>query len=822
MLSVALKRFDLSRYTKLLPVAISVLIVALVLLLPTETFAQEGVRLRCSGFLQPFGECMQIAATYVINTLVAVAAWVLYWAGMLFEATLHFSITTDYNSLVGVTSGWTVIRDVINLLFIFILLYIALGTVLKLESVNWKKQLAAIIIAAILVNFSLFFTRVAIDASNIVSLGLYNKITACTEPDPPLPEPVCTGNGGGDGDSISISEAIMNHIGLARTFGENVFGNETNERYGLRNGLIRLALISLVVWAFVSIALLFIARSVVFVFLLATSPVGVGGASLPMLQEQSGKWREHLFKQALVAPVFLLSMYIILTIAADLLRKNEEEQSAGTSFDFSGPLGGESDVAFWLNFVLLIGFIIASVRLTKSFSGEAGKVINKVGGAVVGVTAGLLAGGTALAGRAVVGRMAGAALQGGVGRSLAQGATSQNALVRSGARAGHWALRTANTASFDARQIRALGIGQAITRGAEGAGPAGTSVARAGTSRTGGFAGDQERRGRAIESHGLYQAMSAEQLRSEARRLGNKTPRGRTLTRMANRRASQEAREEREIIAEDVAGQLEDILSDRIAGDVAEQLGRLSGPQQVADALSRLSREQITDSRVVSQLGEGDIAALRNTVDRSTLTEIVRSNDLSERARNYVDNPDNMFPDSGRTFTAPQSDIEQLAARLEDTLSAENLRDSVMEGMLAAGESMQWGQAGGESSGAPAVTPADRFAEHTTREFTRNQIMSMSAENARLAVAHRGGVGNLQNADLVTFALSHRGTEVGNDARAEMQRRGLSSQRFREDRDEAQQYREEQARAETEELRAQARERLILPGDPDYKMPPRS
>ena len=79
-------------------------------------------------------------------------------------------------SLEAVDRGWTAFRDVANMAFIFIMLYIAIGTMLRLGGVQWKRNLASVIVVALLINFSLFFTKVIIDASNVLAIHFFNGI----------------------------------------------------------------------------------------------------------------------------------------------------------------------------------------------------------------------------------------------------------------------------------------------------------------------------------------------------------------------------------------------------------------------------------------------------------------------------------------------------------------------------------------------------------------------------------------------------------------------------------------------------------------------
>ena len=69
-------------------------------------------------------------------------------------------------------------RDIANILFIISLLYVAIKTILGLNVTDNKKLVGAVIVIALIINFSLFTTKVVIDASNILAKVFYNNITS--------------------------------------------------------------------------------------------------------------------------------------------------------------------------------------------------------------------------------------------------------------------------------------------------------------------------------------------------------------------------------------------------------------------------------------------------------------------------------------------------------------------------------------------------------------------------------------------------------------------------------------------------------------------
>ncbi|MFT5036609.1 MAG: hypothetical protein ACI9VM_000171, partial [Candidatus Azotimanducaceae bacterium] len=72
---------------------------------------------------------------------------------------------------------WIFVRDFFNILFIFGLIWIGLRTILFSEDSSTKKMLGYLIIAALMINFSLFITKAVVDVTNVASLQLFNAIS---------------------------------------------------------------------------------------------------------------------------------------------------------------------------------------------------------------------------------------------------------------------------------------------------------------------------------------------------------------------------------------------------------------------------------------------------------------------------------------------------------------------------------------------------------------------------------------------------------------------------------------------------------------------
>jgi hypothetical protein len=121
--------------------------------------------------------------TLYYNTLYTFSHFLVGLVGGLFDFFVGFSLSSnmyDYDTVTFIGDGWRIVRDLSNIFFIFILLYAAIGLILKLHHFDAKGIIAKVIIIGLLVNFSLFFTRIVIDASNVLARVFYNEINIQT------------------------------------------------------------------------------------------------------------------------------------------------------------------------------------------------------------------------------------------------------------------------------------------------------------------------------------------------------------------------------------------------------------------------------------------------------------------------------------------------------------------------------------------------------------------------------------------------------------------------------------------------------------------
>src|SRR3989344_684841 len=98
------------------------------------------------------------------------------WVARLLDSAVLMSLA-GLSGIDAITIGWGITRDVANIFFIFILLIIAIATILRLESYGAKQLLPKLIILALLINFSLVIATTIVDASNVLALTFISRIT---------------------------------------------------------------------------------------------------------------------------------------------------------------------------------------------------------------------------------------------------------------------------------------------------------------------------------------------------------------------------------------------------------------------------------------------------------------------------------------------------------------------------------------------------------------------------------------------------------------------------------------------------------------------
>lgn len=232
-------------------------------------------------------------------------SWLLWLTDTLFSTIIKLTII-DFKGLLDqlnvIDLGWSTARNIANVFFIFILLYLAISTVLQLSGVDTRKMLVNIIIIALVINFSAVFTRIAIDASNVTAVTFYNLL-------------------GTEGNTPDLSAYFRNALSWfegrsvgqgsgpqASGFTQTTIGSQTLAAIAKNSGMLILLVIT--IFTLLAASLLLLIRAVSLIILIIVSPLAFLGYGFKPLAEIFSLWLKRLKCDVLYAPLFFFLLYI--------------------------------------------------------------------------------------------------------------------------------------------------------------------------------------------------------------------------------------------------------------------------------------------------------------------------------------------------------------------------------------------------------------------------------------------------------------------------------------------------------------------------------
>lgn len=353
--------------------------------------------------------CIAIGSYFILY----LSSWVLWVAALLFDITIDFSLSMHdtFARFSSIQYGWETFRNFVNLFFILILVYIAIATILRLDSYGYKKWLGRLVVAAILINFSMFFTKVIIDLSNMAAIVFYKQILNDAKVSAQnATVGIKSGEVAGSSQNTSvlgreqyISFGIMNALGMQSIWGvaNNQGGgtggigdtktggndpavkaaNEVAAAGGVSGagtlnpwtmtlvGLGGSVFVLFLSFIFIAAAGMFLIRTLVLIFLVILSPLAFAAKVLPQTEKYSGDWWKHLTSNALFAPVYMMMMYVTL----QMLWGGGIKTGAGLLSLFSNESKTNDSAVAIMFFILICFMLIASLTVASSLGARGAK-----------------------------------------------------------------------------------------------------------------------------------------------------------------------------------------------------------------------------------------------------------------------------------------------------------------------------------------------------------------------------------------------------------------------------------------------------------------
>ncbi|MFA6410658.1 MAG: hypothetical protein WCW26_03745 [Candidatus Buchananbacteria bacterium] len=314
------------------------------------------------------------ATGWVVGVLVKLEGWIIT------VETKILLFFLKYNGFVTATPviiGWTLVRDVCNLFFVLILLVIALGTILRVESYNFKKLLPKVLLLAILINFSRTICGFAIDFAQVVMMSFVAAF-------------VKIGTGGNLYAVLHINDILM-ATGTAFDDGNKAISALAVVVSGIL--AVFLLLIALIV-IFVMMVVI-IMRIIMLWMLVVLSPLPYILSAFPQGQRYAQQWWQEFTKYVIVGPILAFFLWLTFAVASQDTKgsitgsqigidmtglKAQLETTAETDPGYTpsgnpqlsnDPFTGIGDVENMLSLIIGIGMLMAGLMVTQQL-GVAG------------------------------------------------------------------------------------------------------------------------------------------------------------------------------------------------------------------------------------------------------------------------------------------------------------------------------------------------------------------------------------------------------------------------------------------------------------------
>ncbi len=335
---------------------------------PTNETPSTGDEFSCASFTGFFSaNILNCAIAGIGNLMVWGAGKILNLSADILNFSVDLSVVrfNELEKIPGVYIAWKVGRDLANMFFIFILLYVAIGQILQLPSVAGKGLIVNIVLVAIFINFSLVLSRIVIDASNVVASEFNNAILGGpSRPNEGIGDillarlgPISAINQSVDQSTLSgtIQDAPPPLDASSFTFVGVVFGS-----------LGGTAVMLIASFVLIAASIMLVIRAVILILLMILAPLAFLTSILPK-HSQLGRWWETLLNQSIFAPAYLFMTYA----AFKVIESANFYQGSGAASRASGVIGGIDQVpGFVIYFAILIILLLSALVIAKELAGR--------------------------------------------------------------------------------------------------------------------------------------------------------------------------------------------------------------------------------------------------------------------------------------------------------------------------------------------------------------------------------------------------------------------------------------------------------------------
>lgn len=321
------------------------------------------------GWIGPVSGILLVALAYILQIIIN------YPHGD-FWSTVDTSndIAVGFVRVEAVVTGWKLVRDISNVFFSVILVIIALGSVLKIESYSWKQLLPKFVVMAILINFSKTICGVFTDVATVAMATF----------------------AGSFGNSFAIGLVGAFNLASIADFEPSSTGDasvyEGTSAVSLFGAYLAAAIMTLVFgMIMVVLVAVFFLRIVMLWFLIVLSPLAYIARILPMTKSYSSEWWSMFGKWVMVGPMMTFFLWLTLTMAYGVDGGNpiteggfsaEAADRVESRLRFKQPETGfqATSTSQLATFLVATVMLMGSMSLVKRMADGAGSIVGKAEG----------------------------------------------------------------------------------------------------------------------------------------------------------------------------------------------------------------------------------------------------------------------------------------------------------------------------------------------------------------------------------------------------------------------------------------------------------
>ena len=192
--------------------------------------------------------------------------------------------------------AWKIIRNFVNMAFILMLVVISFGTIFNTEY-GAKNNLAKLLVAALLVNFSMLIGMIVIDISNVVTASFLNSFGGPAK----FVERVM--------QTLQPQSAYAGGNGLTEWL-KSIYDSVAAPRAVLNTALMAIIFTLAAIFAMLIGVIIIFARIPILWAVLIFSPVAWAASVLPGTRKLWAQWWKYLIEWSFILPLYIFFVYL--------------------------------------------------------------------------------------------------------------------------------------------------------------------------------------------------------------------------------------------------------------------------------------------------------------------------------------------------------------------------------------------------------------------------------------------------------------------------------------------------------------------------------